>query len=340
MRHLRGKIRGDRGVALIMVLFIVALATVLVTQITYESTLRMRTSLMVQRSLQAEYLLKSTINFARALIREDTSPEDGPQDTWGRFKDGIGIPGDLLGLSDRSVRLFLEIRPEEGKLPIRHLVRGSGVQVIWRDILVRFFERMGFDEDGEADHTGLFPDRVFDSREMVANLIDYMDRDQESYRADDFVNGIEDAIEEDYFSNRSIRRISELSLIPGFTPNRVRKIRPFVSAFGRPVININFVPRVVLESLTEEIDPGEAEALIDFREGPDGPFTDVNKVQQIETLAGREAWLEIASITKTDSAYFQALAKADYGASTYFGRAIIIQNNDGEIPSLHSLELY
>ncbi|MCB0355164.1 MAG: type II secretion system minor pseudopilin GspK [Bdellovibrionales bacterium] len=335
------KFNREQGVALVITLLVVALATILVTQMTYTTSLDSQTNAMVEDSLQAEYLLKSAINFGRALLKEDESPEDAPQDTWALFRDGLELPLDQLGIQQRGIKIELEIRPEESKLPLRAVLSGTRVNKRWRDCFVRLFRELGFEDDEEEDQSGLFNGRVFGPEELVANLIDYQDQDTTRYEDDDFVSGIEDQIPEGLFANRVVRRVAELNDIPGFTPRRVRQLTPFVTAYGSSRrVNINLAPAVVLRSLHDEIGDSEADAIVSFRSSDEGPFDSTNQRTKLSEIVGDSVYNELASMIGVRSNWFQLLAKTDYGNSSSFMRAFVSQGELGELPVIRVLEIF
>ncbi|MCB0330933.1 MAG: general secretion pathway protein GspK [Bdellovibrionales bacterium] len=332
----------EDGIALILALFIVALCTVIVTQLTYTGMLDTSLHLLSKRSLESEYLMKSAINFGRAILKADVSEEDAEQDAWGPFLNGIEIPKEILNVRDPSVRVELEIRPVSASLPLRAVVSGDRANVKWRDVFQRFFEKMGFDSDELPDESGLFPGQVFDSSQVVANMIDYMDTDEVSYEADDFVGGIESNLPDSAtFPNRSsLRWIGELYAIPGMNADRVRRISPFVTAFGNGrTVNINLAPRIVLESLHPEIGASQAEAIIQLRS--EEAFTNVNKKGRLAPdIIPEEVYNEITPLIGIGSRWFQILAKVDYGSSTSFMRAYVSQTKPGELPLLKITEMF
>ena len=297
---------------------------------------------MTVRSLQAEYLLKSAVNIARVIIKEDVSPEDAEQDVWGMFSQGIPVDPALLGITEPNIRVSLEIRPEGAKIPVRALipVEGRDPDKSWRDIFVRLYKELGFDEDEEPDHTGFFPDRVFSAEEMVAALIDYMDKDEESYNADDFVSGVESDLPKGYFPNTRLRRVGELSTIPGYSPSRVQKIIPFLTVFDNNKININLAPELVLRTLHEEITDDDVQEIIAYRQAEDGPFVEPNWSNEFSDIVGEEVFNDIFSKTDIKSNWFQVLSKVDYSTSVYFMRAYLSKSGQGQLPKIRSVELF
>lgn len=332
----------ERGVALILVLFIVTLASVLVVSLTYSTHLGSRLASMSERSFESEYLLKSAVNLARVLIKEDTTPEDGLQDLWGEFSGGVGVPPALLGIDLPNVRVALEIRPEESKVPIRALVPVSSgpPDLKWRELMVRLFRRLGFDEDKEVDQSGLFPGRHFTSEELVAALIDYMDSDNESYAPGDFAEGIEGQLPPNTLANNRIARIGELSGIPGFTPARLRKLSPFMTVFGNGRININLAPKLILEVLSPDINESQVQQIIDYRSGKEGPFNEQSFSSVLAEIIGQDIWERVSSMLTVRGGWFQVLSKVDYGNSTYFMRAYVSKAGQRELPEIRSVELF
>lgn len=333
----------QNGVALLLVIFIVALASILVLNLTYSTFIGARMNNMVERGLQAEYMLKSAVSFARVLIKEDSSPEDGAQDLWGKFSGGTAIPLELLGINEPNTHIELEIRPEESKFPLRAVLPISGGEADknWRDALVRLLESQGFNDDGEKDHTGYFQDRVFQSEELVAALIDYMDQDSESYDPGDFAKGVESELPEGLFPNaRILRRVGELKTIPGFTPARMRRLEPLVTIFGANIVNINLAPSAVIKALSDEVTDQQVASILEFRKSKDGPFTFENRKERLSEILGETLYERISPMTTVESKWFQVLAKIDYQTSTYFMRAYISRTRAGELPEIRSIELF
>lgn len=337
--------RSERGVALLLVIFIVTLATVLVTNLAYSTYLDSRISTAVQRNVQAEYLLKSALTLARILIAADDPEYDSPKDIWAYFFDGKEVPLAYFGITEPNVRLQLEIRPEESKLYLNHLrnVALPNAEKYY-DIFLRFFQNEGFDNDkDQTDQSGLFSNRHFDSEGLTANLIDYLDADKESHEP----GGIEDELPEGYFPNQNMLRTSELSSIPGFTPARIRQILPWVTVQGAGTLNVNFVagvesvdPKVLLALHTEMTE--EMANQIHSRALSDEPFTSTTDPELVENILPPAFISDVgSSIFDVKSRYFQIIAKVDYGTSSFFLRAYLNRDSAiSKLPTVRSVELY
>lgn len=337
------------GVALILVIFIVALATIIVVNLTYSTFLSAELQTNSERALKAEYLLKSAVNFGRVLLQTDSSPDDYAHpdptrgDVWGPFFFGIGLPAHFLDIDEPNVQVFLELRPEEAKAPLRALVPSSRGQPDrkWRDAFVRLFRELGFDADEQKDHTGLLKGRVLNSEQLVAALIDYVDGDTDSYEEPGFARGIESELPKGTFPNRQFRRFSELAAIPGFTPARRQKLEPLITTVGNNKVNINVAPAVVLAALHESIGAEGASQIVAYRDSEDGPFTHPNWTSDLgNNIIGTSVMAEISSMVNIESRYFQAIAKVDYGTSTYFMRAFLAELGEDELPRIQSVELF
>jgi general secretion pathway protein K len=342
--HLKTK-QSERGAALLLVIFMVALATALVVSLSDSTYVAMRLNAATERRVSSEYLLKSAINLARVLIKVDKTDFDNPlEDVWMQFVDGAEVPGAFLGISEQNVRIQLQIISESGKIPIRQLVAGGGASVNdqSRDLLKRLFKVLGFDNDvKEVDQTNLFAGRHFKSDELVANLIDYMDSNTDSYSAPNFAQGIEgDLPTTSPFRNEHIDSISsELGSIPGFTPARVQRLLPFLTITSSK-ININAAPREVLMALSEDIDEQKAQAIIDYRNpqggGPFTPATWINEIQRITASSDPN----ITSLTNPKGNFYEVIAKVDYGTSYFMARSVLRALGTGRSPEIRTIEMF
>lgn len=332
--------------AIILVLLVVALASIIVVQLAYSTYLQGRMNAAVERSLQAEYLLKSALSLSRVLIKYDKTPDDSTKDIWYMFRNGAPIPAEWVGVNIPNVRVELEMRPEESKLPLRSLVQGTGrPDSRWVKIFLQLFVNLGFESDGEKDHTGFFPDRVFSPAEMVGNLIDYMDSDNESVSdAETNVSGMEAELPKGTFRNEPITRVSELQTIPGFTPGRVKKLLPLLTARQAGRVNINFAPAAVLRALNVGLTDRNVADMIAFRASEEGPFRLGELRRQLVESVGISETVatEIQTILQDGSSgsLFQVIAKVDYGTATYFMRAYLWKTGgiDSGLPRIQSIE--
>jgi general secretion pathway protein K len=344
-RDVKG-VRPQQGIALLIVLFVVALASIIVINLSYSTFIQARTIGMIERQLQAEYVLKSLVNFSAQLIALDDTDVTAARQPWGMFKDGVEVPRYVtssLGIQDPSLRAFLEITPENGRIQLQQFFGRPDDNPAWYDALAKLFENMGFDdESNEQFKGGLFPNEFFNSKQMVSNLFDYIDENSESSTPPGagFSPGIESQLpKKELFKNRRIERIEELALIPGFTPARLRAVAPFLSTVGSGFININVASRAVLRALPDFTDE-MADKIIEVRESEDGPFESTGELQK---KAGIDSQIYGKLPLEVRSKYFQVIAKVEYGnQASYFMKATLFraQNTAGTAPAIRDPVLY
>ena len=333
--------------ALLLVIFVITLASIIVINLAYSMHIAARTNALVNKSLQAEYLLKSALNLARSLIQADTTPEDSPKDPWGLFLNGAPIPPELLEISEPNLRIELEIRPQNNGLMMRQLANQSPgnmspERLKWCQAFKRLFVNLGFEDDKEPDQSGAFGDKILRPKEMVGALIDYMDADTESFQENECARGMEKDLPRDSeFPGTLPSSLDELRSIPGFTPNRLRKLMPLLSLEGNKV-NINTAPLEVLKALDEDITADAAQRIIEERK--EEPFTSNDLPTRLgDLIGGSDVYARISTLTDVGSRQFQVLAKVDYGGNfRYFLRASVVKNQgiDVDLPVVSWVELF
>jgi hypothetical protein len=267
---------------------------------------------------------------------------DPPKDSWGPFIPGQTVPASLLGISDPRLEIGLEIIPENSRLPLFQVKQKRGVAPSqWPDKLAELFKLLDCDDDEESDHTGLFGNRIFTSNEMVANLVDYLDEDQTSLSDRNF-KGIESELPEGYFPEKEPKSltIQELVAIPGFTPNRLRRIEPYLTPLNEVLtVNINVAAPIVLRAIAN-INEQEAATLAEFARGPDGPFSDQNQKGEslLSQLIPNYSDLNVAFLTKRTTT-LQIIAKVQFGDRRFFARSRV-KRDSGQPPTVISTEFF
>jgi type II secretory pathway component PulK len=341
-RTIANRSGGEKGIALLLVIFTITLLSILsiaLTQSTYIGSQLHRS--FVDR-FRAELLLRSALNVALELIAQDSGTVDPPKDSWGPFIPGQTVPASLLGISDPRLEIGLEITPENSRLPLFQVKQKAGSTTSqWRDKLAELFRLLNCDDDGESDHTGLFGNRNFFSHDMVANLVDYLDDDQTSLSVGNF-KGIESELPEGYFPEKEPKSltIQELVAIPGFTPNRLRRIEPYLTPLNEVLtVNINVAAPIVLRAIAN-INEQEAATLAEFARGPDGPFSDQNQKGEslLSQLIPNYSDLNVAFLTKRTTT-LQIIAKVQFGDRRFFARSRV-KRDSGQPPTVISTEFF
>jgi type II secretory pathway component PulK len=339
--------------ALIMVIFMVALASTILIALTDSTYVAMRLNSATEKRVKAEYILKSAVNVAQVLIKNDTTAYDSPtEDAWMQFRDGQEIPGELIGLKESNVRISMQISSEAAKVPIRNVISVQGQPDIkWVEIVATLFSVLGFDNpdpnnrsDSNNGRPGGSQQQPVDSKQMVVNLIDYLDRDKESASIANYPSGIEGQLppDQEFRNDLTIDSLaSELGAIPGFTPYRVQRLLMFISNTALRTININAASAEVIQSLSPDIDATIAQQILAFREpAGGGPFTDLNFRTQLSQLLGPDLSGRISPMVTPEGSYFDVIAKVEYGTSTFMATAELVKRGTGRLPLIKSFQLY
>ena len=257
----------ERGVALVLTLFIVALVSVLVLEYHFEAAVELDLAHNYGSDVQAYHVAMSGMRLAQELLAYDDSESDGPQDSWHRIglipacippqtflelavasAAGASLGGGLqdqegmestaaAGGPDKGC-VSLRIAVEEERLPVNALMP-IDLPDNTPEPLVE--EAAGLLEDWEVIFETLFIHLAIDS-----TLLDAM------------VGWLED--------NGPMQDRRELGLVPGFDAEIMKKLAPLVSAYGTPrldsdrleypKVNINTANSQVLRALIEGLSDG------------------------------------------------------------------------------------
>ncbi len=223
--------RRARGVALIIALVVVALATMLATRIGTEGALDQRRGATLLAQEQAFQVALGAEAWAIEILRADaeTSKRDSLDEAWATPLPPIPIEGGTVegGLEDL-----------QGRFNLNNLITVSGTK---NSAMFAVFQRL-------LARLQLEP-------KWASLLVDWID-------ADTVADGI-DGAEDGYYTglsppyrppNRPITSTSELLALPGFGIERYRKLEPFVAALpvGTP-LNVCTAPGEVLDALAPSL---------------------------------------------------------------------------------------
>jgi type II secretory pathway component PulK len=345
--------KSEQGVALLLVIFMIVLASALLASLAESTYVTMRLNSAAERRVRAEYVLKSAVNFAQVLIKNDVTPYDDPvQDAWMAFSNEQEIPGQLLGLNEPNVRITLLISSEAGQLPMGKLLSATGTpNQQYIEIFARLFKTLGLDQPSKNtignSSSGAQPQRVFTAEELVANIVDYLDTDTQNFQMPSLPAAFK-GMEESLPPDAALRNqgsfdslVSELGAVPGFTPDKVQKLLPFVANTNLSSVNVNAAPVEVIMALSPLMTQQIAEQIVAFRNPQNGgPFT-TDMRNQLTALAGPNVINPIASILSPQGSYFEVIAKVDYGTSTFMASAELQKGQGGgRLPTRRSFQMY
>jgi type II secretory pathway component PulK len=286
-------LRNERGIALIIVLIIVALLTITVTEFTYSVQLdqhRVRNSI---HALQAALLARSGVNLAEGFLVEDDEPAyDAFTEQWwldlNEFCRGVEL--------DPTMRIRCRVQDESGKINV-NLTRVTGAgrrrsqqQQVTRDAILRDALR-----------------RLFEAHNIDVELVDRLVEHWQQEPAE-LPNGMRVPIA-DFTS------LESFGATLGISTPQLRELRNSLTAEPRGFlrgININTAPAEVLAAVLND---ASAVAQILDRQQQEEPFTnggeindvlpDVeyrNALRSLFTVNSRLFRLEASALTNVDPA--------------------------------------
>ena len=267
----------ERGLALLITLFVVALVTVLVVDYHFDATVELELAANYASDVQAYSLAMAGVNFARVLLQQDDAEVDGPDELW--FQLGqvpLCLPPEQLlamaeaAASEAQAALTPETLPEVGqsaqacirlritdeaaKLPINALMpppspENAAPDRDWRLIFEAFFGRFGIEQ------------------EKLEALLDWLDADTVP-RLHGAEDGYYQSLEHPYTAQHGpMRVLGELRLVrgfdaetlaklfPGLTPEALADVdldsNPYLTAYGdrQAKVNLNTADAEVLRAL-------------------------------------------------------------------------------------------
>lgn len=305
--------RGQRGVALITAILIVALATILATRIGFEGALEQRRSTTAMLLDQAYLVGLGAEAWAASYLKKDLadSKTDHFGERWATPIPPIPIEGGVI-----------EGRVEDmqGRFNLNNLVTPEGA--VNREGL-REFQNLLTALELEPKWAGI--------------LADWLDTDTQP----NFPDGAEDNI---YLSqappyraaNGPITSASELLALPEFGLERYLRLRPYVTAL--PVgtkVNVCTAPGIVLDAMSDGtkefgVDP---EGLARQREERCFPT-----LEDLRAAFGEDSYQRVAEQLSEASSYFRVTAVVSIGATELSLYSLLHRDSSGLArPVLRSL---
>jgi general secretion pathway protein K len=249
------KLPHQRGVAIILVMLIVAIATVLATYLAQQQQLWQRQVESQFDRAQARRLGIAGIDWARAVLADDATANqtDHEGEIWALRLPAMPVDqGEVIGV----------IEDRQGLFNLNNLVRNG--QSSAPDIAQ--FQRL-------LALLGL-------PGELAIALADWMDSDSETQ----YPGGAEDVY---YLSqtrsyrsaNRPLAELGELALVKGFDEHSIERLRPFVCVLPLSLpVNVNFAPAEVLAAVIPDMKLADARVMVQERHR--SPFKDINDFTQ------------------------------------------------------------
>ena len=181
----------EEGFALLMTVFVVALATILVLDFSTETLRYQRQARLYQERIKADYVVKSLIVLGEVVLqlpKENGRTEDSLLDYWHLIGSEQNIP-----IYNFEGEARIGIVDETSKLNINAInsVRNSS-DTSWMDTFSILFEQLGFqDEAYEERLERTLGNRGYNSLNQVAIINDWLDGNSSSFSVSGYGQGIE-----------------------------------------------------------------------------------------------------------------------------------------------------
>jgi general secretion pathway protein K len=259
----------QRGVALVTALLVVSLATVAAVAMATRLQVDVRRTGNLLHGEQAYAYALAAESWASVILQRDANDSkiDTLGEDWATALPPIAVEGgyvsgrieDLQGRFNINNLVGADGKPSEPDL--EYFKRLLGLLELETGLATALLDWI------DADINATFPDGAEDDSYL---------RETPPYRA----------------ANRPLVSISELRLVKGYSAEIVAMLEPYITALPEPTaLNVNTAPALVLQALHAELDPTDAEQIIDAR-GDDG-FPELEDFLALDALAGLQLDVDV-----------------------------------------------
>ena len=306
MRQNKVTSQKQSGIALIMVLLVVALVTIIATGIASKQNISTRRTQNLLYSEQGYMYLLGAEDWAKTILVQDSKDNktDSLDDNWATTLPPIPVEGGTIQGT---------IEDLQGRFNINNILKASNPDqnniIIFKNLLIEHDI-----DDG-----------------LVDALVDWLDEDLDST----VPNGAEDGI---YLSNVTPSRTAnhlmasatELTLVKGFDYKKYNEISEYIVALPEATtININTANAMQLSMLSNQVSLSEAEDIIKNREK--SGFKTVDEFLALNSVKGKTISKEVLSVT---SNYFLLKARSVIGSLKSELYSVLYRNSKGEVKVL------
>ena len=272
----------QRGIALLTILVMVALATILAATIAKRQTNTSENTGYLMRQDQSLLYAKSAEAFFSELLIQDSdngSSIDHLQENWAKPMPAFPVEDGFI-----SGRLL----DESGKFNLNNLLKADGSV---DDSARRWFEKL-------LQRVGL-------PAELSQAVIDWQDADDETTGAMGAESNYYQGLDPSYLaSNTRFHQVEELKLVRGFEGKNYDLIAPYVTALPEATkINMNTAAPLLLASIDPKLDVKTLEQELKAKQAEFTYFNSVEDLWKLNTFSGIEpqnktdaaAWLDSKS---------------------------------------------
>ena len=295
----------QQGVAIVLAMGVVALATMTATAIMITQSTWSRATELTADHVQAQALIQAGVDWSRAVLGDDRRAND---------VDHLGEPWALRlpPMPVENGELAGYIEDQQGLFNLNNLVQGGKANLTQIAHFQRLLSALGL------------------PTLLAGALVDWIDADSERQPQ----GGAEDetylALQPPYLAaNRPLTDVEELALVVGFNDGVRARLRPFVSALPTfTAVNVNTASPEVLAAVVDGLGLDGARAVVAQRQR--AYFRSVDEfVRQLPP----GLIVPTANIS-VSSDYFKATLRVTIGGAQARGVALLARANTGGWPTI------
>jgi general secretion pathway protein K len=330
MKPFKGGRQRQRGVALIIALILVALATVLATKLSFDGFLELRRTTGMMAAEQALHFGLGAEALAADALMQDA--QMSPQATtlagyWAQTTQPLPITPDNNPEGEPIGTMQGSLEDMQGRFNLNSLARTGADGVTEDPLPLQQFQRLLVSVGVEPKWAGL--------------ARDWLDQDDVPGNPDGAEDAVYTAQTPPYRTgNWPMMSPSELMNLPGFGADRYRKIAPYVTALpsANTAINLCTAPALVLESLVEGLSGEWSNNPAVLTSGrKTGCFPDVQTFTNVATsFAGPKAMASKGNPIDVKSQYFELTTRVTLGTTEFTLYSLLFRGNAKVTPLLRS----
>ena len=314
---MKGTIRNNRGVALILVLLMVSIIVVLTLQLNVSSRAQVHEAANLGDGIRVLYIAKSGLFAGMGILYEDRADADTLNEAWAHTDNLTALSASYFD----GGTMELVIEDECGKININKLVEGSTFNNTMRGLLIRFLSHPRFKlQDREVE-------------DLVNAIKDWIDADSE-VTGTGAENAYYQSLGKPYTArNGPMESVDELLLVRGVTKDlyygttEKPGLARFLTVYGEGMININTAPKEVLQALAPAITEDMTNRMDDYRKNPGNSLTDPSWYKKV---TGMES-VTIEGILTTKSDSFQVISTGHLGAMQRTIRGVVKRDSEKKL---------
>jgi len=312
-KHVQAR-SSQRGVALITMMLIAALATTLVlAMLGRQSRLQAEIGAQFQQDQIAEYD-RGAEYFAMAALKADSddgNKTDHPNEYWAQPFPAFPVPGGVIAPT---------VRDAQARFNLNSLIKNNQVD----PVSLRFFKQL--------------LEQLAIPVELTDSLVDWLDEDSlptgSSGAEDDFYLRQNPAYR---CANRSLSTFSELRLVKGFSSDLLRQLAPYVTVLPSSArsLNVNFLSPGLLEAMVPGLSPNNALELLQRRPADGWESVEQFLDNPVFASATPEVRAGLQQLLSVDSQYFELYTRIRFGKRERLQWSLL-SRKDGQLKMIAS----